>query len=53
MLQGLRGVEALERIGSPEAAGVLATMAKGAAGHRVTEDARAAWQRLERQAKSQ
>jgi WD40 repeat protein len=53
MLQGLRAVETLERIGSSEAAEVLATMAKGAAGHRVTEDARAAWQRLERLAKSQ
>jgi WD40 repeat protein len=47
VLQLLRGVEVLEWIGTPEALQTLAVLAKGAAGHRVTEDARDAAQRLE------
>jgi WD40 repeat protein len=53
MLQTLRGIETLERIATAEAALALGEIAKGADGHRVTEDARAALHRLERQAKKQ
>jgi len=51
MLQSLRGIETLERIGTRPALAVLSTLAEGAAGHRVTEDARAAVQRLQKQLK--
>ncbi|MBY0233084.1 MAG: PQQ-binding-like beta-propeller repeat protein [Gemmataceae bacterium] len=44
-LRGLRGVEALERIGTPEARAVLARLAKGAPEARVTQEARAALRR--------
>jgi hypothetical protein len=50
-LQALRGIEALERIGGPEALAVLADLAKGAPGHRLTEDASASVQRLQNQYK--
>jgi hypothetical protein len=45
-LRGLRAVEVLERIGSPEAKQVLEVIAAGAPGALVTEDARAAVGRL-------
>jgi len=51
-LQALRAIEVLERIGTREAFDVLAPLAKGAPGHRITEDARDAVQRLERQVKA-
>jgi WD40 repeat protein len=51
MLQVLRGIETLERIGTRPALEVLTTIAQGAPGHRVTEDARAAMQRLQKQLK--
>jgi WD40 repeat protein len=40
VLQALRAIEVLERIGSHEARQVLDRLAHGAAGHRVTEQAR-------------
>jgi hypothetical protein len=43
-----RAIEILEHIGSPEARQVLEGLANGAAGHRLTEDARAALARLRR-----
>jgi hypothetical protein len=46
MLQKLRAIETLERIGTPEARAVLEDMAKGATGHRITEDARDSVKRL-------
>lgn len=45
-LQVLRAIEALELTGTDEAGQVLAGMAKGAAGHRVTEEARQSLKRL-------
>jgi hypothetical protein len=51
MLQTLRGIETLERIGTRPALEVLLSIAQGAAGHRVTEDARAACERLQKQTK--
>jgi WD40 repeat protein len=50
VLQMLRGVEVLERIGTREAQDVLAALAKGAPGHRVTEDAKGAVERLQKTA---
>ncbi|HYV36257.1 MAG TPA: hypothetical protein VE988_11170, partial [Gemmataceae bacterium] len=50
-LQALRAIETLERIGTPEAMGVLTALANGAAGHRITEDAKESVQRLEKQMK--
>jgi WD40 repeat protein len=47
-LRVLRAVEALERAGTAEARGVLERLARGAAGARQTDDARAAAQRLAR-----
>jgi WD40 repeat protein len=46
VLQMLRAIEVLERIGSPEARHVLNQLAQGAAGHRVTEEARESLRRL-------
>ncbi len=47
-LQVLRAIEALELIGTAEAGQVLATLAKGAPGHRVTEEAQGSLERLRR-----
>ncbi|MGH7170950.1 MAG: hypothetical protein ACRELG_11785 [Gemmataceae bacterium] len=47
-LQGLRGVETLESIGSAEARRVLATQARGTPGFRLTDKARMAVERLTR-----
>jgi WD40 repeat protein len=49
MLQQMRAIEALERMGTPEALDVLEAIAEGARGHRVTEDAQAAAKRLKNQ----
>jgi WD40 repeat protein len=46
MLQQIRAIESLEKMGTPEALAVLEALADGARGHRVTEDARAAAKRL-------
>jgi RNA polymerase sigma factor (sigma-70 family) len=46
-LRTLRCVEVLERSGSPESRAVLAGMAKGAAGARLTREAAAALRRIE------
>jgi hypothetical protein len=48
LVRGLRAVEVLERIGNAEARQQLQALAKGAAGHRLTEEARAALGRLEK-----
>jgi WD40 repeat protein len=48
LLRGLRAVEVLERIATPEARQVLAAVAKGADGHRLTDAARAALARLDK-----
>jgi hypothetical protein len=45
-LQGLRGVEALEQIGSSEAQRLLKTLAEGALGARLTREAQASLDRL-------
>jgi WD40 repeat protein len=45
-LQALRGIEVLERIGSKEARRLLSKLAAGAAGAAVTEEAKAALERL-------
>lgn len=45
-LRGLRAVEVLEHIGTPEASKVLETLASGAEGARLTRDAKAALERL-------
>jgi hypothetical protein len=44
--RGLRAVEVLEHIGTPEARRVLATPAEGAVEARLTKDAKAALERL-------
>ena len=49
-LRVLRGVEALEAMGTPEARQALKTLATGAAGARLTEEARAVSERLRRRA---
>jgi RNA polymerase sigma factor (sigma-70 family) len=49
--QDLRAVEVLEHIGTPEARGVLEALAKGAPEARLTREAKAALDRLERRAK--
>ena len=43
---GLRAVEVLERIGTPEARQVLAKLADGAPEARLTQEAKASLQRL-------
>jgi WD40 repeat protein len=53
MMQILRGIETLERIGTRPALEALTALAGGAPGHRVTEDARAAMQRLQKNLESQ
>src|SRR5262249_34201941 len=45
-LQPIRGVELLERIGSPEARAVLETLSKGGEGFRLTQESKAALDRL-------
>ncbi len=42
VLQTLRAIEVLEMIGTADARQVLVSLSKGAAGHRITEEARAA-----------
>jgi hypothetical protein len=49
MIQQMRAIEALEKMGTPEALDVLVALAQGAPGHRVTEDARDAAKRLQGQ----
>ncbi|MDY3554341.1 sigma-70 family RNA polymerase sigma factor [Gemmata sp. JC717] len=49
-LRGVRAVEVLERIGTPEAVTVLESLARGAPQARLTRDARAARDRLARPA---
>jgi hypothetical protein len=46
--QTFRGIMVLERIGSPEAKSVLAALARGAPGTRVTEESVAALKRLDK-----
>jgi WD40 repeat protein len=46
MLRMFGAIEALEKMGTPEALQILEVVAQGAQGHRVTEDARLAAQRL-------
>jgi WD40 repeat protein len=46
VLHGMRAIEALERIGTPEARQVVEGLAKGAAGGRLTQDAQRALERL-------
>jgi hypothetical protein len=46
-LRIVRAVQALELIGSPEASAFLEHLASGAAGARLTEEARASWHRLQ------
>jgi hypothetical protein len=46
VLQVLRAIEVLERIRSPEARRLLDRLSQGAAGHRVTEEARESLRRL-------
>src|SRR5262249_27635322 len=50
-LQSLRAVEALERSGAAEAKDVLRSIAAGAPGVGLTEDARAALERIEKRSK--
>ena len=47
-VDGLRAVAVLERIGTPQARRVLATLAGGAEGARLTREAQASLQRLRR-----
>jgi hypothetical protein len=48
ILSAYRGIEVLEHIGTPEARRVLEALAYGAAGHRITDEARASLARLEK-----
>jgi WD40 repeat protein len=52
LLAALRLIEVLERVGSPAACEVLEDVARGAAGPRVTDEARAALRRLRKRAPS-
>src|SRR5262249_33766457 len=45
-VRGLRAVEVLELIGTPEARQILQTLAGGAPGSRVTQDAKSSLERL-------
>ena len=47
-LQPLRAVEVLEHIGTPEANDILARLAQGTPGLRLTEDAKASLERLKK-----
>jgi hypothetical protein len=47
-LRTLRAVEVLERVGNPEARRVLQSLARGAAGGTVTQEARAALKRMDK-----
>ena len=47
-LRGVRGVQVLEMIANPEARKVLAVLAGGAAGARLTQEAQASLERLAR-----
>ena len=47
-MRTIRAIMVLERIGSPEAQGVLETLARGAPGARETEEAKASVQNLAR-----
>ncbi|MBY0524228.1 MAG: tetratricopeptide repeat protein, partial [Gemmataceae bacterium] len=47
-LRAIRAVEVLEKIGTPDAQAILRTLAKGAEDARLTQDAKAALERLER-----
>ena len=49
-LRTIRAIMALERIATPEARGVLETLARGATGARETEEARESLERLARRA---
>jgi hypothetical protein len=46
VLQSLRAIEVLELIGTPEACEILNGLAKGAPGHRITEEAKESLRRL-------
>lgn len=50
-LRGLRAIDVLEHIGTPEARAVLDTMGKGASSSGQTQEARAALRRLERKSR--
>jgi hypothetical protein len=50
-LRASRGIETLERIGTPEARELLARLGRGAPGAGLTREAKAALDRLERRAK--
>jgi WD40 repeat protein len=52
-LREIRALAALEQIGTPEARGVLRTLAEGAPEARLTQDAKAALERLTRQSKTE
>jgi len=49
-VRSLRAVEVLEYIGSPEAKNVLETLATGAEGARLTKEAKASLERLDKRA---
>jgi WD40 repeat protein len=46
MLRAFGAIEALEKMGTPDALAVLESIAQGAPGHRITEDGRAAAKRV-------
>jgi hypothetical protein len=48
LLRATRAVAILEQIGGPEARKILARLASGASGARLTSEAKAAWERLKR-----
>jgi hypothetical protein len=49
MLAAFRGIEVLEHVGTPAARRALEALARGAPGHRITDEARASVGRLARQ----